>query len=156
MKGGMQMNILEKPLAVIEFNFLEQLQFLKEWNNHLFEIFQWLDEMEGILLQHDQLHAILLNDDHIFYKKKGEKKIGIYQNILTLKPEVSKQLILICSKREISSQVKNLITTFIEALLKFLKERKIKSQVLPVSYMLQLNESLAVEQMIEVLIGISG
>ncbi|MCL1990149.1 MAG: hypothetical protein FWG67_04585 [Defluviitaleaceae bacterium] len=149
------MSVLENPLATIEFNFLEQLQFVKEWNNHLFEIFKWLDEVEDKLFKHNQLHVILLNDDHIFFKKKGEKKIGIYQNSLTLKPEVSKQLIVICSEREISNQVKNSITTFIESLLRFLKEKKIESQVLPESYMTQLSESLAVEQMIEVLIGIS-
>ena len=155
MKGGMRMNILKSPLAMVEFNFLEQLQFVKGWNNHLFEIFQWLDEVEDRLLQHNQLQVILLNDDHIFFKKKGEKKIGIYQNFLTLKPEISKQLIVTCSKREVSKQVKDSITKFIESLLKFLEERKIKNQVLPKSCMPQLSESLEVEQMIEVLVGIS-
>ena len=150
------MNVLDNPLAMVEFKFLEKLQFVKEWNNLFFEIFRWLDEVEGSLLQHNQLHAILLNDDHIFYKKKGERKIGIYQNFLNLKPEVSKQLIVICSKKEVSNQVKNMINTFVESLLKFLKERKIKSQVLSSSYIPQLNESLAVEEMIEVLIGITG
>ena len=155
MKGGMQMNIFKKPLAMIEFNFLERLQSEGGWNTHFFEIFQWLDEVEDELLYHNQLKVILLNDDQIFFKKRGEKKIGIYQNFLNLKPEASKQLIVTCSKKEISNQIKNQITTFVESLLKFLEDRKIKNQVLPKSCIPQLNDSLAVEQMVEVLIGIS-
>ena len=156
MKGGMQMDILDDPLAMVEFKFLEQLQSVKEWNNSLFEIFLWLDQIECDLLLHDLLHVILLNDVHIFFKKRGEKKIGIYQNFLTLKPEISKQLIVICSKKEISYQVKHLIPKFIESLLKYLDEKKIKNQLLPNGFLPQLNEFLAVEQMIEVLVGITS
>lgn len=149
------MNMLENPLAVVELDFLEQLQVVKEWNDHLFEIFQWLGKVEDTLLRHNQLHVFLLNDDHIFYKKRIEKKIGIYPNFFTLKPEDSKQLIVVCSNKEISKQIKDSIAVFVDALLEFLEDKKIKNQILPESCVPQLSESLAIEKMIEVLIGIA-
>ena len=151
----MQMNILGSPLAMVEFSFLEQHKSVEGWNNSLFEIFQWLDEMENTLLQHQELQVILLNDEQIFFKKRGEKKIGIYKNSFSLKPKVGKQLIVTCSENEKSNQVKDLITTFTESLLKFLEEKKIKNQVLSKSSTASLGGSLAVEQMVEVFIGVT-
>jgi len=149
------MEIFGTALAVIEFNFLEQVQFVKDWSNHLFELFEWLDEMEEEFSLHDQLYVFLLNEDHLFFKERKQAKIGVYQNPFVLRPEADNQLIVICSKKIFSASYKNSVEMFIDNLLGFLEDRGIKNQVLPEQYISQLTDFLTINQLIEVLIGIS-
>jgi len=141
-----------RELAVIEFDFLEKINLVEEWNDDFFDIFKWLDDVEKKYLYDGHLHVILLNDNQLFFKEVGEKKIKIYKNSFIIKPKEKKQLIIIYSTRDVSIQSRNQ-TRFIEVFLKFLEEKNIESRVVYDQLVLQLGDHIELEKIIEILIG---
>ena len=146
--------LLGKKLAAIEFDFLEEIHSIEEWNDDFFDIFKWLDNVEKEYLHDEHLQVILLNDNQIFFKEIGKKKIKIYKNSLTIKPKENKQLILIFSTNNIANHSKEKRTRFIELFLKFLEEKNIVSQVIDEQFTLQFEDNLELEKIIEILIGV--
>jgi len=143
-----------RELAVIEFDFLEKINSVEEWNDDFFDIFKWLDDVEKEYLYDGHLHVILLNDNQLFFKEVGEKKIKIYKNSFIVNPKEKKQLIVIYSARDMSNQSRESRTRFIKLFLKFLEEKSIESRVVHDQFMPQFGDHLELVKIIEILIGV--
>jgi len=74
---------------------------------------------------------MILNDEQIFSKFWGKKRIGIFHNPFLLKPKKNQQLLVIITDKEIEN-AQNEITAFKNSLLKFLKFSEIKHSVLDI------------------------
>jgi len=125
-------NFLGKLLATVDFSFLEQHRSLEEWNDHLLDLFKWLNESEKDKLKDDFLHVALLNDNQIFYKKTHNERIEIYQNLSQLKPDNDRQLIVIFVNSKERAVDNDLVSNFIQKLIDFLKQKKIQNRILNV------------------------
>jgi len=143
-----------RELAVIEFDFLEKINSIEEWNGGFYEIFKWLGDVEEEYLCEEGLHVLLLNDNQIFFKEVGETKVKIHTNNFTIKPEAKKQLIVIYSTKEASDASKEKRTKFVDLFLAFLKEKHIESRIVHDHFMPQLKEQIELEKIIEILIGV--
>lgn len=115
-------DLLAKPIATIEFQFLQELSCIDAWNNTLFELFKWIDEKENILKKG---HILFLHDQQIFYKISGENVIGIYHNKDFVKPARGQKLLIGLVRNGIETASISYISQLLSV---FLDTRKIKNR----------------------------
>ena len=139
---------LGKKLAMIELDFLSQLS--EDSNNDLFMLFKWIIEMETSHCQDESadLQLVVLNDQQIFHKARGEKSIDIYTNNLPLKPHTKKQWLMVCLYKPCKEKEK--IAMLMGLLLRFLQENNSYFRVVTDYSGISLSNGLLVEEVIEV------
>jgi len=116
-------NLLKKKLATVEMSFLEHFHDIDSWNSGIFDIFNWLDDMEKEIEELKQIHVTLLNDGQVFYKEHGKRSIDIYENSWDIKPGASKQICVVLKNEKNENQ--EFINHFISLLIQFLTDNKI-------------------------------
>lgn len=138
-------------LAVVEFDFLERVGTVEEWDSRFFELFKWIDDVEKNHEQSVDLHFMLFNDQVIFYKERNRERIGIYENQLPITPPKKKQLLTVCFNQTKMDQERTEI--FTANLLTFLQEAKIKNHVLMEKNFGKLQKPFVIQEAVVVSFG---
>lgn len=101
-----------KPLAKIEFTFLEKQKDVQNWDNTFYELFAMFHEMESQFSPPNSDvndRFIMLTSTNIYVKKYQEKKIQVYHNMSEKYKNVAQLYLFSAYEREETSLLIQLI-----------------------------------------------
>lgn len=115
---------LGKVCAVVTFEFLKQHTDVDDWDDTLYQIFAWCNEVEK---KYPSMQLLLMTKAHVFYKPYQEHQINIYHNHFE-QPKIddTKQIILVSNVSD------DTVTDMIEnELIAILNSQSVNYEVLP-------------------------
>ncbi|ALS36280.1 hypothetical protein ABID30_000968 [Enterococcus rotai] len=101
-----------KPLAKIEFTFLEKQKDVQNWDNTFYELFSMFHEMESQFSPPNSDvndRFIMLTSTNIYVKKYQEKKIQVYHNMSGKYKNIAQLYLFSAYEREETSLLIQLI-----------------------------------------------
>jgi len=118
-------HFLGNIVASIELSLLESFRQLEEWNDNLLLLFNWIADMEVKGLINENLCVVLLNEDKIFYKEVGAKKINIHTSPYQIRPIKKEQQTVAILVRDFDANTSKLATVVKRKLLALLNRLEV-------------------------------